>query len=165
MVAAIGHPSTARDAVLGDLGDSFPAELYAGACLAAAAPEKRHAENAGAELRERDWRWKADDYRYAASREAEDPGYVGSYCMDALAMALHAVWTTRSFEAAVLKAVNVRGDADTVAAVTGQLAGALYGASAIPKLWLDALQRWDGGGSIALRAARLFAAGRDGAIA
>ena len=46
-------------------------------------------------------------------------------------MALHCVWTTSSFSAAVLKAANMCGDADTVAAVVGQVAGAIYGASAI----------------------------------
>jgi ADP-ribosyl-[dinitrogen reductase] hydrolase len=36
-------------------------------------------------------------------------------------------------------AVNLRDDADTVGAVTGQLAGALYGLSGIPQRWLEPL--------------------------
>ncbi len=56
----------------------------------------------------------------------------------------------------MLLAANHRGDADSVAAVTGQLAGALYGAGAIPAPWLRAVQRWDGGGGIALRAQQLY---------
>ncbi|WP_245930983.1 ADP-ribosylglycohydrolase family protein [Methylobacterium radiodurans] len=40
--------------------------------------------------------------------------------------------STDSFEAALIEAVNLADDADTVGAVTGQLAGALYGHSAIP---------------------------------
>jgi len=67
-------------------------------------------------------------------------------------MALHCLWTTDSFEAAVLKAANLRGDADTVAAVTGQLAGALYGVISIPQSMRGAVMRWDGNGDIALRA-------------
>ena len=36
-------------------------------------------------------------------------------------------------------AVNLAGDADTVGAVTGQIAGAVFGASAIPQSWLGPL--------------------------
>jgi ADP-ribosyl-[dinitrogen reductase] hydrolase len=56
-----------------------------------------------------------------------------------LEAALWAVDTTDSFAAALLKAVNLGDDADSVGAVAGQLAGARYGLSAIPTNWLDAL--------------------------
>merc|ERR1712032_1021948 len=79
----------------------------------------------------------------------EQPGYVGSYAMDNVSMALHCVHTTTSFEEALLKAANLRGDSDSVCAVVGQLAGSLYGASAIPEDWLARLQQWDGGSIIA----------------
>merc|ERR1711879_283264 len=105
---------------------------------------------------DRNWCWKSDYYQYSASRTSEDPGYAGSYAMDALCMSLHCVWTTRSFESAVVKAVNLRGDADTIAAITGQIAGAFYGVSAIPESWLASVQRWDRGGYIALRAWKLL---------
>ena len=75
--------------------------------------------------------------------------------MDCFAMALHCVWTTSSYEAAVLKAANKRGDADTVAAVAGQIAGAIYGASAIPSKWSLLVERW-AQGDISLRAWLLF---------
>ena len=39
----------------------------------------------------------------------------------------------------MLTAANLGEDADTTAAIAGQLAGALYGASAIPSHWLDLL--------------------------
>ena len=52
-----------------------------------------------------------------------------------------AVATTGSFRDAVLVAANLGDDADTTAAVAGQIAGALYGYSAIPPEWLDRL-RW-----------------------
>lgn len=54
--------------------------------------------------------------------------------------ALHCLYTTSSFEAAVVKAVNGGDDADTVGAVTGELAGAFYGASAIPARWTAVLK-------------------------
>lgn len=47
--------------------------------------------------------------------------------MDALAMALHIVYFSSSFKESILKAVNMGGDADTVGAITGQIAGAMWG--------------------------------------
>ncbi len=49
-----------------------------------------------------------------------------------------AFWVVRSsenFAEAVLKEVNLGDDADTVGAVAGQIAGAIWGYSAIPELW------------------------------
>jgi ADP-ribosyl-[dinitrogen reductase] hydrolase len=46
-----------------------------------------------------------------------------------------AVATTGSFRDAVLSAANLGEDADTTAAIAGQIAGALYGLSAIPETW------------------------------
>jgi ADP-ribosylglycohydrolase len=144
-------------AVLDDLSD-FPARLYSTRCLAASKPEEPCKENQGADLAGRDWRWRLDEFRYAPSRAAADASYVGSYVMDCLAMALHCVYRTRSFEAAVLRAADLCGDADTVAAVTGQLAGAIYGMNAIPTDWQSAVERWDES-DIKCRAVLLFEAG------
>ncbi|RPF33925.1 ADP-ribosylglycohydrolase family protein [Streptomyces sp. TLI_185] len=52
-----------------------------------------------------------------------------------LASAVWALRTTRSYESAVRAAIDLGGDTDTVAAVTGGLAGAVYGMSAIPERW------------------------------
>ena len=54
---------------------------------------------------------------------------------DSFQAALHCIYTTTTFEDAVVKAVNLGGDADTVGAITGGLAGALYGFDAIPTRW------------------------------
>lgn len=105
---------------------------------------------------ERDWRWRSASWRYAAGRAAAQPGYVGSYCMDALAMALHCIHCTDSFAGAVVCAVNHRSDADSVAAIAGTLAGAIYGLRDVPDPWVAAVERWDGGGSILQRAHALF---------
>jgi ADP-ribosylglycohydrolase len=61
------------------------------------------------------------------------------YVIDCLEAALWAFYTTDSFEEGCLRAVNLGDDADTTAAVYGQLAGAYYGASGIPQQWLEAL--------------------------
>jgi len=95
------------------------------------------------------------DFKYSPERVKINPGYIGSYAMDGLAMALHILWTTSSFSEAVLKAVNLRGDADTVGAIVGQIAGAFYGCSSIPLEWKKTVTQFDGN-EIALRAFRLF---------
>jgi ADP-ribosylglycohydrolase len=56
----------------------------------------------------------------------------GGYVVDTLKAALWSTLSTNGFEEAVLKAANLGDDADTTSAVTGQLAGALYGYSSIP---------------------------------
>ncbi|MFD5107449.1 ADP-ribosylglycohydrolase family protein [Streptomyces cinereoruber] len=56
-----------------------------------------------------------------------------------LGSAVWALRTTRSFEEALAAAVDLGGDTDTVAAVTGTLAGAVYGSAAVPTRWLPVL--------------------------
>lgn len=57
------------------------------------------------------------------------------YVVDTLEAALWALARTDDFRSGVLKAVNLGGDADTVGAVFGQLAGAVYGVKGIPREW------------------------------
>eukprot|EP01094_Clydonella_sp_ATCC50884_P006768 TRINITY_DN1595_c0_g3_i1.p1 TRINITY_DN1595_c0_g3~~TRINITY_DN1595_c0_g3_i1.p1 ORF type:complete len:438 (-),score=181.53 TRINITY_DN1595_c0_g3_i1:337-1650(-) len=142
--------------ILENLGEEFTSSCYSVQCLAESRNEEEHAENKELRLEDRQWNWKSDGHRYCASRARQQPGYVGSYAMDNLAMSLHCVWSTDSFEAAVLKAANMRGDSDTVCAVVAQIAGAMYGVEAIPASWLEAVQRWDKGGDIALRMYKLY---------
>jgi len=59
------------------------------------------------------------------------------YVVHTLEAALWSVARTGNFRNAVLLAANLADDADTAAAVTGQLAGALYGLSGIPDDWLE----------------------------
>ncbi|MDV5144524.1 ADP-ribosylglycohydrolase family protein [Streptomyces sp. SBC-4] len=56
-----------------------------------------------------------------------------------LGSAVWAVRTTDSFEEALAAAVDLGGDTDTVAAVTGMLAGAVYGPDALPARWTSTL--------------------------
>ncbi|HEX7864436.1 MAG TPA: ADP-ribosylglycohydrolase family protein [Variovorax sp.] len=61
------------------------------------------------------------------------------YCVESLEAALWCFANTGSFEEAVLAATNLGDDADTTAAICGQLAGAFYGVGGIPRDWLDKL--------------------------
>jgi ADP-ribosylglycohydrolase len=57
----------------------------------------------------------------------------------ALGIAVEAFATTGNFRDAVLQAANHGGNSDVAAAACGQLAGAHYGAAAIPASWRDCL--------------------------
>ena len=61
------------------------------------------------------------------------------YVVDTLEAALWSVMTTKDYRSAVLRAVNLGSDTDTVGAVTGGIAGALYGSGGIPREWLSEL--------------------------
>ena len=63
----------------------------------------------------------------------------GGYVVNTLEAALWCLLTTNNYKDCVLKAVNLGDDTDTTAAVTGGLAGLLYGYDAIPDKWKDTL--------------------------
>jgi ADP-ribosyl-[dinitrogen reductase] hydrolase len=61
------------------------------------------------------------------------------YVIDSLEAAVWCVDQAEDFEQALVLAVNLGDDADTVGAITGQLAGAIWGLSSIPDRWLRPL--------------------------
>ena len=63
------------------------------------------------------------------------PVEASGYVVHSMQAALWAIDQSTDFETAVLKAVNLGGDADTVGAIVGQLAGRLYGYTGIPQHW------------------------------
>lgn len=65
------------------------------------------------------------------------------YVVDSLECALYALWDSGDFDEAIIKAANMGGDADTIAAICGGLAGALYGFVTIPHEWIAALSKAD----------------------
>ena len=85
------------------------------------------------------WNWRQDHLAIAASLDARAIDgayngypvwreYFGSFCLDGLAVALHCVYHSASYDSAVVRCVNFLGDADSTAAICGQIAGAFYGA-------------------------------------
>ncbi len=75
------------------------------------------------------------DYRTKDEEEISGSGYV----VHSLEAALWCFRRARGFEDAILQATNLGQDADTTAAICGQLAGAYYGESGIPSHWLEQL--------------------------
>ena len=75
------------------------------------------------------------NYRKKSDNEIRGTGYV----VESLEAALWCFYKTKTFKDAVLAAANLGDDADTTAAICGQIAGAFYGESGIPKQWLNQL--------------------------
>lgn len=65
------------------------------------------------------------------------------YVLHTLEASIWCLLTTSDYREAVLKAVNLGEDSDTTGAVTGGLAGLLYGWETIPQSWMDQLVRRD----------------------
>lgn len=73
--------------------------------------------------------------------EEKDRDHIKSdgYVVSTLEAAMWSVWKTDNFKDALLLAVNLGDDADTVGAVAGQIAGAIYGLEGIPDDWVSDL--------------------------
>ena len=108
------------------------------------------------------WQWgdlhpEISDIAKGAWRHKNPPVIRGTgYCVNALEAALWSVSGANDFRSAVLRAANLGDDADTTAAIAGQIAGARWGASNIPAAWR---QKVVAGDRIAALARGLFEAG------
>lgn len=69
------------------------------------------------------------------------PGRASGYIVDTMQTVLHFFFNTNNFEDCLIETVNRGEDADTTGAIAGMLAGALYGVEAIPKRWVDKLDK------------------------
>jgi len=76
-------------------------------------------------------------YRGKSRHQIVGDGYV----VNSLEAALWCYWHHDDFESAVLAAANLGDDADTTAAIVGQLAGATWGQGGIPAKWLTRLHQ------------------------
>jgi ADP-ribosylglycohydrolase len=72
-------------------------------------------------------------FKHLTRNDISSSGYV----IDTLEAALWSCYHSECFEDALITAVNLGDDADTVGAVTGQIAGAAWGIDAIPERWLS----------------------------
>ncbi len=85
--------------------------------------------------------------------QLQPSGYAG-YVVECLEAAVWCVLNFDSLEETLVKIVNLAGEADTMGAVAGGAAGALYGLEAIPQRWLAPLHQHD---ELAKTARTLFA--------
>ncbi len=65
----------------------------------------------------------------------------GGYVIDSLEASFWCILKTSSYDQAVLTAVNLGGDTDTTAAITGGMAGAFYGIDTASRRWYDGIAR------------------------
>ena len=79
------------------------------------------------------------DISELAEHEILSSGYV----LHSLEASIWCLLTTDNYKDATLNAVNLGEDTDTTAAITGGLAGLLYGFDSIPKSWIEQLARKD----------------------
>ena len=63
------------------------------------------------------------------------------YVVSTLEASLWSILNSNSYEDAVLKAINLGGDTDTIGAITGSFAGIIYGKKNIPNRWLVKLKK------------------------
>ena len=79
------------------------------------------------------------DFENKRREDIKSSGYV----VDTLEAALWCLFNSEDYKDCVLKAVNLGDDTDTIAAIAGSLAGALYGLKSIPSSWLNTLVKKD----------------------
>lgn len=71
----------------------------------------------------------------------EEQIFSSGYVLHTLEASIWCLLTTENYKDAVLKAVNLGEDTDTTGAVTGGLAGLLYGYENIPEDWINQIAR------------------------
>lgn len=75
------------------------------------------------------------------SKLSEDKIKSSGYVVDTLEACLWCVLNSKSYKDAVLLAVNLGNDTDTIGALTGALAGLIYGYGCIPEKWINKLKK------------------------
>lgn len=65
------------------------------------------------------------------------------FVVDSLEASIWSCLNSNDYKEAVLKAVNLGGDTDTIGGLTGGLAGIRYGMNSIPSKWLETLVKKD----------------------
>lgn len=117
--------------IFDSLFSTFSSNNQAVQCLANSTMEPillpEYRKNLNLTVQDRNWNWKDKEFDFSGTRRTLNSCYIGSYCMDALSMALHLSYHSKNAKTPILAAVNKGGDSDTVAAITGIIIGAIYG--------------------------------------
>jgi ADP-ribosyl-[dinitrogen reductase] hydrolase len=82
-------------------------------------------------------RTEVQDTRYAAALDREPSVPPSGYVLHTLLWVVHILNTSPDFESAVQFAANLGGDADTIGAIAGGLAGLECGFAALPKRYVE----------------------------
>lgn len=77
------------------------------------------------------------NFKFIATDKIRASGYV----VDTLESVIYSILHSKDYESSIITAVNMGYDTDTVAGITGSIAGALYGKDSIPDRWLKKLKK------------------------
>lgn len=77
------------------------------------------------------------DYKEKSKEDIVSDAFV----LNTLEASLWSFYNSSNFASAMDLSINLGGDTDTIAAVTGQIAGAYYGADSIPEKWVNKLTK------------------------
>lgn len=78
-----------------------------------------------------------NDFNNINQNDIQESGYV----RDTLEIVIYSIINTNSYEEAITTAIKFGYDTDTNAAITGSIAGIMYGIDDIPEKWLSQLKR------------------------
>ena len=65
------------------------------------------------------------------------------YVVDTLEASLWVLLKAKNYKESIIGSVNLGGDTDTIGAITGSMAGIIYGYESFPKEWINDLARKD----------------------
>lgn len=80
-----------------------------------------------------------EDIKYKSVNDIKSTGYI----VDTLEAVLWLFLNSKDYNSTILKAVNLGGDTDTIAAITGGLLGLYYGIDKINNKWKKDLKKFD----------------------
>lgn len=80
-----------------------------------------------------------ENFIEVSEEEIKSSGYV----VDTLESVIYSILNTRSYKSSIITSVNLGGDTDTIAALTGAISGILYSSRTIPREWIDCLLKKD----------------------
>lgn len=79
----------------------------------------------------------SEDFKNFSENDISSSGYI----VDSLEASIWCTLNSDNYENAVIKAVNLGSDTDTVGAITGSINGIIYGKQDIPDKWMDKLKK------------------------
>ena len=91
-------------------------------------------------------RYISVNFGYDLNRNCNDirPNYsFDGSCQGTVPESIIAFLDSKNYEDALRQCISLGGDADTMGAITGAIAGAYYGIENIPPEWVEAVSKWE----------------------
>jgi len=75
------------------------------------------------------------DFKKTPMKEIKSSGYI----VDTLEAVVWTVLNTTNYKESILQGINLGGDSDSIAAITGSITGLYYGYDSVPKKWISSI--------------------------